>query len=51
MFNLFKNKLKSKREKLNNEERGFIIAINNGKVVHYGENDNIYYPWEFNNEK
>ena len=34
-----------------NEEHGFIIVINNDKVVHYGENDNIYYPWEFNNEK
>lgn len=34
-----------------NEEHGFIIVINNDKVVHYGENDNIYYPWEFENEK
>ena len=34
-----------------NEEHGLIIVINNDKVVHYGENDNIYYPWEFNNEK
>lgn len=43
MFDLFKNKLKSKDKDLNNKD--------NDKVVHYGENDNIYYPWEFNNEK
>lgn len=43
MFNLFKNRLKFKDKNLNNKH--------NDKVVRYGENDNIYYLWEFNNEK